>query len=345
MKTMKLTGLNKMELMEVPEPKISDPFEVKIKLKIVGVCGSDIHYYKHGNIGSQIVNYPFAVGHECAGEVIEIGSNVSKVAIGDKVAIEPAMPCWNCDQCRENRPHTCRKLRFLGCPGQAEGCLSEYIVMPETSCFPVKTNTGFDEAAISEPLAIGVYAVNRSGREVKNKDMAILGFGPIGLSVFWAAQAKNFRDIYVTDKLDYRVDFARKIGAKKALNPLKENIIMEFASANESGVDVVFECCGQQEAMDQAIDIVKPGGKIMLIGIPEFDHWEFNADKFRRKEIQLINVRRQNHSLEETLNLIESGKINVLPMATHKFSFENTKQAFDLVAAYDDNVMKALIYF
>ena len=156
MKSMMLTGIRKMEMKTVPDPVILSGKDVKIRIKVVGVCGSDIHYYLKGRIGSQVVEYPFTVGHECAGEVVETGQEVSTLKPGDRVAIEPAMPCSECDQCIDGRPHTCRNLRFLGCPGQAEGCLSEFIVMPESSCFHIPGTMSYDEATISEPLAIGV---------------------------------------------------------------------------------------------------------------------------------------------------------------------------------------------
>ncbi len=148
-----------MEMIETPDPKIINDTDVLIKMQRVGVCGSDIHYYATGKIGSQVVKYPFAVGHEGAGTVLEIGSAVKTLQVGDEIAIEPAMPCWECDQCKAGRPHTCRNLKFLGCPGQAEGCLSEYIVMPETSCALLDQGLILDDGALSEPLAIGVYAV------------------------------------------------------------------------------------------------------------------------------------------------------------------------------------------
>jgi L-iditol 2-dehydrogenase len=162
MNTMMLTGIRQMDMQQTPDPIIINPTDVKIRMKVLGVCGSDIHYYVNGKIGKQVVKYPFPVGHEGAGEVVEIGSGVSRVKPGDRVAIEPAMPCWKCDQCLAGRPHTCRNLKFLGCPGQADGCLSDYIVMPETSCFRIPDTMSWDEAAISEPLAIGVYAVRQS---------------------------------------------------------------------------------------------------------------------------------------------------------------------------------------
>ncbi len=342
---MQLTGIRKIQMFEVDTPKIVEPTDVLIKMKVLGVCGSDIHYYVSGKIGSQVVKYPFPVGHEGAGVVVETGKNVTRVKAGDRIAIDPAMPCHSCDQCLAGRPHTCRKLKFLGCPGQADGCLSEYIVMPETSCFPVKDNMSLDQAAISEPLAIGVYAVNLAQMDYKGKNVGILGFGPIGMSVLLPVLQKGADKVYVTDKLDGRLKIARKCGAYWTGNADVTDVAEIIKEKEPALLDVVFECCGEQDAVNQAIDILKPGGKLLIIGIPEFDRWSFPVDKLRHKEICIQNVRRQNHSLEETLWMLENNKVDVSPMATHRFKFENTREAFDLVADYRDGVMKAMIDF
>ena len=344
MKAMVLTGIRQMEMQDFPMPEIMKDTDVLIKMKVVGVCGSDVHYYSLGKIGSQVVQYPFPVGHEGAGEVIDVGTRVTKVKPGDRIAIEPAMPCGECDQCLANRPHTCRKLRFLGCPGQADGCLSEYIVMPEDSCFLIGDQMSYTEAAISEPLAIGVYAVNQS-IPMKGATIGILGFGPIGMSVLLPAFAKGASKIYVTDLIDERLNIAKECGANWTGNPAKENVVDTIKSLEPLLLDVVFECCGKQEAMDQAIELLKPGGKLMIIGIPEFDHWSFGVDQLRRKEIGIQSVRRQNHSVEEALKLMEHKVVDVDKMPTHRFTFEQTKAAFDMVTGYKDGVMKAMIDF
>ncbi|MDA3822388.1 MAG: alcohol dehydrogenase catalytic domain-containing protein [Bacteroidales bacterium] len=344
MKSMMLTGIREMEMKEVPDPMLVNDTDVLIKMKVLGVCGSDVHYYKSGKIGSQVVKYPFPVGHEGAGEVVKVGSAVKNVKPGDRIAIEPAMPCWECDQCKAGRPHTCRNLKFLGCPGQAAGCLSEYIVMPNTSCFPIPSTMSYDEAAISEPLAIGIYAVN-SSIPMRDAKIGILGFGPIGMSVLLPALAKGASKVFVTDKIKERVDQARKNGAVYAGNPNSVDVVKDISELEPKLLDVVFECCGQQEAVDQAIDMLKPGGKLMIIGIPEFNRWSFPVDKLRRKEITIQNVRRQNETLKETLEMISRNEIDVKPMATHRFSFKDTKAAFDMVSEYKDGVMKAMIDF
>lgn len=344
MKAMMLTGIRQMEMKEVGTPAILNDRDVRIKMKTLGVCGSDIHYYVSGKIGSQVVQYPFTVGHEGSGVVDAVGKGVTMVLPGDRIAIEPAMPCWECDQCKEGRPHTCRNLRFLGCPGQAEGSLSEYIVMPETSCFKIPDQMTYDEAAISEPLAIGLYAVKQS-IPMEGAKVGILGFGPIGMSVLLPALAMGAKEAYVTDKIEERLQIAERSGALLTGNPDKEDVVEKISGKAPELLDVVFECCGQQEAIDQAVDLLKPGGKLMIIGIPEFERWSFAVDKARRKELCIQNVRRQNEAVQPALDMIASGEISVEAMTTHRFSFEDTKKAFDLVAAYSDGVMKAMIDF
>jgi L-iditol 2-dehydrogenase len=344
MKAMMLTGIRQMEMKEIPEPVLIKPNDVKIRMSVSGICGSDIHYYTRGQIGSQVVEYPFTVGHEGAGIVVETGRAVKSVKPGDIIAIEPAMPCWECDQCLAGRHHTCRKLKFLGCPGQAEGCLMEYIVMPEESCFPLKGALTPDHGSISEPLAIGVYAVKKSDG-VKGLDVGILGFGPIGMSVLLAARAERAGSFTVTDKIQPRLAIALKEGATALFNPLEEDFTSMLKQHHPFGLDVVFECCGQQEAFDQAIDVLKPGGRLVVVGIPEFDRWSMNVELTRRKEISLQFIRRQVDCVETALEMMENGKIDISNMVTHRFPFERTKEAFDLVARYGDGVMKAMIDF
>lgn len=344
MKAMMLTGIKQIEMMDIPEPLIVNPNDVKIKMSVMGICGSDIHYYTQGQIGSQKVKYPFTVGHEGAGVVVEIGSSVKTVKPGDNIAIEPAMPCWKCDQCLSGRHHTCRNLRFLGCPGQAEGCLMEYIVMPERSCFPLTGNLTPDHGAISEPFAIGVYAVRKSNA-AKGLNIGIFGYGPIGMSVMLASKAIGMNHIHITDLIDERLNIGQKEGASVTGNPHKENIVDKIRSNEPLGLDIAFECCGKQEAFDQAIELLKPGGKLIVVGIPEFDSWSMNVETTRRREISLQFIRRQVDCVEMALEMMGNGSVNINNMVTHRFPFEKTKEAFDLVTDYRDGVMKAMIDF
>jgi L-iditol 2-dehydrogenase len=342
MKAMVLTALNQMELREVPGPAIEKETDVLLKIEKVGVCGSDVHYYETGRIGSQVVQYPFIVGHECAATVKAIGSAVTQIKVSDQVVVDPAASCHKCNQCRQGRENTCENLRFLGTPGQGNGCLCEYIVMPQESCYPTQRKITLEQAALCEPFAIGVYSVRQSKISAGSK-IAVLGSGPIGLSCIVAAQAENVKDIYMTDKLDYRISIAEKAGAVWTGNPDRENIVEAILKRVPSGMDIVYECAGQQETLDEAVELLKPGGKLMLIGIPRLDRISFSIDKLRRKELSLINIRRQNNCTQAAIDLIASGKIDVDFMITHRFEFEDTPAAFEMVGGYRDGVVKAMI--
>lgn len=345
MKAMRLTGIRKMEMMDVPTPAIEKPGDVLIRMKTVGVCGSDVHYYEKGRIGGQVVSYPFTVGHEGAGVVEAVAPGVGRVKPGDRIAIEPAMSCGQCDQCLAGRRHTCRKLRFLGCPKQAEGCLSEFIVMPEDCCFKIADGASLDDTAISEPLAIGLYAVTLS-IPMPGARIGILGAGPIGLSVLLPARARGAERIYVTDRIDARLALAMRAGAAWAGNPDREDPVARVQKLEPGGLDAVFECCGMQEAMDQAVEMLKPGGKLMLIGIPPTsERVSFKIDKLRHKEICIQNVRRQNRCVQPALDMIARRDFDVGVMVTHRFAFDETRKAFELVAGYADGVVKAMIDF
>jgi L-iditol 2-dehydrogenase len=344
MKAQVLTGIDQMALAEVDAPKIVNDTDVMVKIVEVGVCGSDVHYYETGRIGSQIVEYPYMVGHECAGVVEAVGNAVTRVKVGEEIVVDPATPCFECDQCLAGRENTCRNLIFLGCPGQADGCLCEYIVMDEKSCFPTNGEITLEQGTLCEPFAIGVYAVQQASLP-KDAKIAILGSGPIGLSCMAAAKAVGITDIYMTDKIAERVDMAAANGADWAGNPDDEDIVKAIYEKQPGGMDVVFECAGEQDTIDQGLELLKPGGKIMVIGIPRTERVTYDADGSRRKEITVVNVRRQNDCTQKAIDLIASGKADVDFMVTHRFDFAQSKEAFDLVAGYKDGVVKAIIKF
>jgi len=344
MKAVVLTGVREMEIRDVPMPEIRGDRDVLLKIEKVGVCGSDVHYYETGRIGSQVVQYPFIVGHECAATVAAVGSSVRRVKVGEPVVVEPAVYCHQCEQCRMGRENTCYHLRFLGTPGQGDGCLRQYIVMPEESCFPTGGRITIEQGVLCEPLAIAVYSVKQAG-QLEGAEVAILGAGPIGLSCLVSAKAAGARRVFMTEKIPERVEVARRAGAAWVGNPLEQDVVSEILRQKPLGVDVVFECAGQQETIDQAVELLRPGGKLMLIGIPRQDRISIAIDKARRKELSLINVRRQRQCTQAAIDLVASGKVDVDFMITHRFPLEQTQQAFEMVANYRNGVVKALIEF
>lgn len=342
MKAAVLTGLGRMEVRQVPDPKIEKDTDVLLKIEKVGVCGSDVHYFETGKIGSQVVQYPFIVGHECAATVAAVGQGVKGVKVGEPVVVEPAVPCHDCDQCRRGRENTCFNLRFLGTPGQGGGCLCEYLVMPEECCLPTQDKLTLEQGALCEPLTIGFYAV-RQARLPSEADIAILGAGPIGLSCMLCARAEGARSCFMTEKIPERVEAAAQGGASWVGNPLREDVVAGVLKQQPLGVDVAFECAGQQETIDQAVDLLKPGGKLILVGIPREDRISMAIDKIRRKEITIVNIRRQNGCTRATMDFVASGKVRADFMVTHRFPLDRVQEAFELVASYKDGVIKAMI--
>jgi L-iditol 2-dehydrogenase len=342
MKAALLTGIRKFETRTTPEPEITKPTDVLIRIKMVGVCGSDIHYYTTGRIGSQIIQFPFTVGHEAAGIVEQVGTKVTRVKPGQRIAIDPAVYCGQCDQCRAGREHTCRELLFLGCPGQLAGALCEYLVLPETCCFPIKDRTTFEQAVLSEPLAIAVYAVQQAKLPAK-ANVAILGAGPIGMSVFHVLRANRVGDVFITDRIPERLKFAQALKPKYCGNPGRADVVREISEAEPLLLDAVFECSGDRLAYAHAVALLKPGGTLALVGIPEFDEVSFPIHDLRRKEITITNIRRQAHCTQKAIDFLEAKQINLEALVTHRFSLAETQPAFDLVAHYGDGVMKAMI--
>ncbi len=343
MKAIMLTGLRQMELRDVPEPEIEKKTDVLLKIERIGVCGSDVHYYETGRIGSQVVTYPYITGHECAATVKAIGKSVTRVKVGDAVVVDPAVSCYSCFQCKLGRENTCYNLRFLGTPGQGTGCLCEYLVMPQESCYPTNGAITLEQAALCEPLSIGAYSVQRA-QLPERANIAILGAGPIGLCTFVSAKAENINTCYMTEKIPERIEVARQAGATWVGNPDEQDVVREILRQQPDGVDVAFECAGQQETLDQCVDLLRPGGTLILTGIPRFDRVSFAIDLMRRKEITIINIRRQNQCTQKAIDLVASGKVDADFMITHHFSIEETQEAFELVAEYRDGVVKAMIH-
>ncbi len=344
MKAVVLTGVGRVEVRDVPKPEIKAPDDVLLKTAVAGLCGSDLHYFVSDRVGGEKVAYPAIAGHECSAVVEAVGSGVPALKPGDRVAVEPAISCGTCDQCRSGRPHTCRSLGFLGHPGEKDGCLAEYFVMPARNCIPLPAAMTMTEAMLAEPLSIALHAF-RFWSGSANRTMAVLGSGPIGLCVLLEARQNGVREIYATDKVDERAEAARKAGAAWAGNPDRQDIVRDILARRPLGLDAVFECCGDQAALDQAVELLKPGGTLIFVGITITERVSFPSGRIRRKEIRIQNVRRQNRCLEHALELVGAGKIDLNFLATHTFEAEDAQKAFETAAFHLDGALKVSIVF
>jgi len=342
MKAAYLTDIGRFETRQVPDPGIVRDADVLVRIKSVGVCGSDIHYYTTGRIGSQVVRFPFIVGHEAGGIVEQTGKGVTRVKAGQKIAIDPAVSCGHCDQCRTGRENTCRELRFMGAPGQMEGALRQYVVIDERCCYSIGETMTYDQAALSEPLAIAVYSVERSLLPEK-ANVAVLGLGPIGMSVFHILRTVEVGNVYVTDKIAERIAFSQSLNPAWSGNADQVDVAKEISNAEPLLLDVVYDCTGDASIVGQAVALLKPGGTLVIVGITETDDVVFPIHELRRKEITILNIRRQAHCTQKAIDLLATGRVRMDSMVTHRFPMEETQQAFDLVAKYRDGVMKAMV--
>jgi len=342
MKAAFFTALRRIELADAPEPKLAQPGDVLLAIDRVGVCGSDVHYYLDGRIGDQVLRYPATLGHECSGTVLAAGDAAKDLTPGDRVAVDPAFPCFACDQCRAGRFHTCRHLRFMGLPGQAPGALAERSVVPAACCVKVPKSVSQDEAMLVEPLSVGLHAV-RLARLAGGAKIVVLGVGPIGLSVLLCAKATAKCTVVVTDLLDERLAVARRCGADAAINARQADVVAEAARAGISEFDAVFECSGDPACVDQGQSLLCPGGTLVCVGIPPGDAVSFNPHGMRRNELRFQAVRRQNQCVEPVVELIASRRIDPSPLVTHRFPMERVADAFEIVAGHCDGVIKAVI--
>ncbi|MCM8772818.1 MAG: NAD(P)-dependent alcohol dehydrogenase [Candidatus Omnitrophica bacterium] len=342
MKVAYLVEKKKIVFEEIKKPEIRDKNDVLVRIKCVGICGSDVHYYIEGKIGDQIVKDKIILGHEASGEVVEVGKNVRNLKEGDKVAIEPGISCGECEQCIKGKPNLCPNVKFLGTP-PIDGAFREYIVMPEKNLIKIPEGLDYEDGALSEPLAIGIYSVKLSKIETGD-DVAILGVGPIGLSILFTCRETGVNRIFVSDLIEDRLNFAKKIGADFLINANKDNIVEIVKNFTKGrGVDVSFESAGKKETFRQVIYTTKIGGKCILVGIPSEDTVEFDVHVMRRKELQLINVRRSSFCTEIALNMLKRSKLPFKEIITHRYPFEKLEDALNLVSEYKDGVIKCVV--
>jgi threonine dehydrogenase-like Zn-dependent dehydrogenase len=215
--------------------------------------------------------------------------------------------------------------------------------MPEANCHLLGDEMTLEEGVLAEPLSIALYGLKILSGTHPEK-IAVLGAGPIGLSVLLAAQASGIWTVYMTDKIEERVDIAQQAGATWAGNPDREDILAAVRGREPGLLDAVFECCGDQSALDQAVALLKPGGELLIIGIPAVDRIAFDVHVLRRKEITLHNVRRQRYLFPEAIALIKNRDVDVRFLVTHEFRLDDAPKAFDLVAGYRDGVIKAIVH-
>jgi L-iditol 2-dehydrogenase len=327
---------------EVSIPQIGSN-EVLVKMKRVGVCGSDIHYYLEGSIGSLIVKKPLILGHECAGEIVEKGDEVKNFRIGQRVVIEPGFTCGKCEYCKTGRYNLCREVKFYAAPPY-DGAFAEFVSAPEQNVFVMPDEMSFEEGAMIEPLAVGMMAA-KMGEVTAHDTVAVLGAGPIGQMALQAAKTYGVLETFVTDVVDYRLEYAKKYGAKEVVNASKENMVEKIIELTDNkGVDVVIEASGASQSIQQSIDIVRLGGRIVLVGYPPKDV-QMPLSNVIAKELRIQGIHRYANVYPTAIKAVSSGKAVVKPFVTNVFPLEQIKEAFEVNINKTGNPMKIQITF
>ena len=315
--------------------------DVRIQIHTVGICGSDVHYCKHGRMGQAVVESPMVLGHEAAGTVIETGPKVKHLKVGDRVCMEPGVPDPTSKASRLGKYNLDPTMRFWATP-PIHGCLRPSVVHPEDYTFVLPDNVSFAEGAMVEPLAIGMHAAAQA--RIRPGDLAVvLGAGTIGAMTALSALAGGCSRVVITDVRQAKLDLIAGLGPITPVNITAGNltdVVMEMTDG--WGADIVFECTGSEKAIVTMLDPVCPGGRVVLVGIPA-QMPRFDIFTARVKEVTIENVRRYAHVFDRALALMAGGKIDVKPFLTDTFDFADSVKAFEWAADMPETSVKAQI--
>jgi L-iditol 2-dehydrogenase len=341
MKAALMTEPGKISMVKRPIPQLKDN-EVLVKIEHVGLCGSDIHYYEHGRIGDFVVEKPIILGHEVAGTIVEVGKDVETLKKGDLVALEPGITCGKCEFCKTGRYNLCPDVEFLATPPY-DGAFVEYIAYPADMCFKLPEGMDTVEGALIEPLAVGFHAANQAGAQI-GETAVVLGAGCIGLVTLMSLMARGVKEVYITDLIDIRLKKAEEIGAKKALNAREVDIVEEIMNLTDNqGVDIVIDTAGSKVTAQQTVELVKRGGRIVLVGMAANPVFEFDFGKLQAKEALLNTVFRYRNIYPAAIKAVGDKLIDVKQIVTDTFGFSQIQEAIEYNIKNKSDTVKVVI--
>ena len=318
---------HELALRDIDLPMETGPGTVKIKLHTVGVCGSDVHYYTHGRIGPFVVNAPMVLGHEAAGTVVEIGAGVTGLEVGDRVCMEPGIPDPTSRASRLGMYNVDPAVTFWATP-PIHGVLTPYVVHPAAYTFKLPGNVSFAEGAMVEPFAVGMQAATRA-RITPGDTAVVLGAGPIGTMVAVAALAGGCARAIVADLAQPKLDIAAKYQGVVPVNIREQDLVTEVKRLTDGwGADVVFECSGSPRAWQSIADLLRPGGCIVVVGLP-VEPVDFDVASLSVKELRIESVFRYAHQYDRAIALMASGRVDLKPLISETFGFADSIKAFD----------------
>ena len=340
MKALVLEKVRQLTLRDIHIEEYLGPDDVRIKIHTVGICGSDVHYYEHGAIGPFVVREPMVLGHEASGTIVEVGEGVKHLKVGDRVCMEPGIPDPNSRATRLGMYNLDPAVRFWATP-PVHGCLRETVVHPGMFVFKLPENVGFDEGALVEPLAVGLHAARKA--QIKPGDLAlVIGAGMIGLVTAMAAIAGGCNKVIITDIVQEKLDLASYFGMM-SVNVTREDL-NEIVSkvTNGWGTDIVFEASGSEDAVLKVFEPLCPGGRVVFIGMPTHPV-PMDIVSAQVKEARIETIFRYAHVYPRALLLMESGRVNLKPLITDRYRFEESIEAFEYAANPRPSSVKIVI--
>ena len=349
MKAARLYAPRDIRIDDIPEPRSPERGEVLLQVNAVGICGSDLHTYQDGHIGDTVLKSPLVLGHEFAGEVLAVGEAArdglfQPLQVGQRVAVDPATPCYQCEMCEQGHPNLCLNLKFCGLYPD-DGALQERIVMPARNCFPIPDTMSDTAGVLLEPLGVAIHAVDLGKIKVAHS-VAIVGCGPIGLLILRLAKLAGAAPIYAVDCFPWRVEKALAWGATQAWTTEAGNSVAILQKyTNGRGVDVAFEAAWADHSIQQAAEMARYGGRLVLVGIPSDDNLSMRHSTARRKGLTIVMARRMKHTYLRAIQLSLAGKdtLNLDDLVSHRLPLEKAQDAFAINAAYPEGVHKCII--
>ncbi len=318
-----------LRIEEVPAPR-PGPGEVRVGIQAGGICGSDLHYYNHGGFGTVRVKQPMVLGHEIAGTVLEVGSGVTTVAPGMRVAVNPSKACGHCVYCREGQRHQCLNMHFIGSAMRfphAQGGFRQSLVADAGQIFPISDSMTMAEAAMAEPLSVCLHAAVQAG-PLQGKRVLVTGCGPIGMLSIIVAHHAGAAEIVVTDIADFPLSVASKVGASRTINILAEPDALTAYKADKGYFDVLFEASGNEAALVGSLEAMRPGGIVVQVGLG--GDMKLPINLIVAREIQLRGTFRFDREFATAVELMSRGLIDVKPVLTHTMPFRDATAGFTL---------------
>ena len=328
-----LRGAGDLVVEERTDP-VPGPHDVLVRVASVGVCGSDVHYFEHGRIGSYVVDSPLVLGHEASGEVVATGSSVTRLAVGQRVSIEPGVPDFTCAQCLAGRYNLCEDMRFFATP-PIDGAFAELVTVHELFAHPVPDALGDDAAALLEPLSVGLWACRKGGVGAGSR-VLVTGAGPVGLVAMQAALALGAASVVVTDVNQHRLTLARELGATEVLDTSSTTL-----ASSGLAVDVLLECSGHPAATADAIRAVAPAGSVVLVGMGG-DEMPLPVSRIQERELTVTGTFRYAHTWPAAIALAASGRVQLDRLVTGHYGLDQVREALT-VGRSDPHAVKPVV--